>query len=164
MTGADVARVMNRMLRTTLVLAAALCASCILVSSCVIVKVDGERIAEEVFGDLLDGGGQTPNGFRHGEVDFSLRGSPFGKTAQLEMDFDCAEEDVDAYFEAVCEEVERNLVDEREGVIETVTSDGLRRRTIEYDTDEGRGAVKVAVLDVEDAAVHDYRLSIELRE
>ena len=40
----------------------------------------------------------------------------------------------------------------------------LRRRTIEYDTDEGRGAVEVAVLDVEDAAVHDYRLSIELRE
>ena len=84
------------------------------------------------------------------------------KRADIEMDFDCEPGEVEAYFDGVCRTVEATLHDERDAHIIRVTSEGPRKRVIEYDGEDGRGKARIRVVDRDGS--YAYRLEIEWRE
>ena len=138
--------------------------SCILVSSCILVRVEGELPEDEWLSDVVHGGELTPASFRHGRSDLSFVGTVFGKNAELEMKFSCEPDEVEAYLDGVSAELQARLEEERDAKILKVRSERDLSREIEYDGEDGYGEVKVEIIELAAGGRYAYRLEIDWHE
>ncbi len=129
-------------------------------SSCVFVHVRGDLPEDAWLSELVDQ--DAPATFqRCDDMKLRLRAFLWGKTGSLATGFTCAPEDLDAYFESVCENVETEI-GKRDCHV-CGHSDGTHRRTLRYEGDES-GEVVVSITEQAGDPEHPYRLELTWEE
>ncbi len=140
----------------------ALCTLAVALSSCVIVRFEGDFPDDSWMSDVVHGSAM-PAGFEHGSVEASFVGTVATRKCELEMNFACAPDELDAYLDGVCDSVERELR-ERDGAITSRAKSGPRSVAIEYERDDERGEAEIRVEDTPGAGALPYVLEIRWRE
>ena len=130
-------------------------------ASCVFVRVRGDLPEDAWLSELVDE--DAPATFeRCDDMQLRLKAFLWGKKGSLATSFACAQEDLDPYFESVCENVVAEI-GKRNCQVSGWSDDAPRRRTLRYEGEE-RGEVVVAIQESPGDSEHPYRLELSWSE
>ncbi len=135
-----------------------LCGLLASLSSCIFVHVRGDIPDDAWLSELVDE--NAPAGFQREGMSLELEAFLWSKEGSLETGFRCAPEDLDAYFQTVCANVEKEI--QRRGCrVRDTAESGPHAKTFEYTGAEcGEVEVEVEITERSDDPHYPYRLEI----
>ncbi len=141
-------------------LQAFLCGLLASLSGCIFVHVRGDIPDDAWISELADE--NAPASFQRQGMNFELEAFLWGKEGTLETGFSCAPEDLDAYFQTVCENVTQEI-HRRGSRVTAVSEHGPRAKTFEFSGAEC-GEVEVEIGERPGDPHYPYQLEIVWEE